>query len=75
MPALHHFDEALAEDGGLEDAAVEKDGVGGRGRSIRGLTPPARRMAVQERGEVASDTRIADVRQTHFVQAGARAVL
>src|SRR5207244_6885970 len=68
-------DEAFAEGPGLKDAAIEKDGVWGPRRITEGLSIPARRMAVQKCGEVASDRRIADVRQAHLVQTGTRSAL
>ena len=68
VPVPHHRDEALTQRIGLEDPAVEQDRLRRLVDVIRG-----RGMFSQECSEVAGNTRVADVREAHFVQAAASA--
>ena len=65
VPVSHHVDKSLPHGGGLKDAAVEENRSGSRFRVT--LQVPSKKS-----GHVPCDRRVADVRESHLVQAGAR---
>src|SRR5262245_22760093 len=66
-PAVHHLDDAIAQDLRLKNAAVEEDG--------RWTSGVVLAVSVQESGQVARYRRIADIGQAHLMQARTSATL
>ena len=76
-PGVEDFDETVANEGGAEDAAIEKD-VGGAGEAGGSALDAAMfgggGLLAEEAGEVAGDGGVGGVGQADFLEAGAGAL-
>ncbi len=74
QPAVQHFEQTVAHELGVHDAAIKKD-VGGASQTARaaphGIVFGSRGLLAEEAREMACDGRVGGIGEAHFLQSGA----